>query len=95
MAVYVDTERNRLGRMVMCHMFADTPAELHDMAERIGMRRAWYQGPGKASFPHYDVCLSRRAQALSLGAIEITRMEGYRFRKRVREQPQWWEPWRD
>lgn len=73
MPVYVDKARNGLGRMITCHMLADSPAELHTMAESIGMKRSWYQSPDKASFPHYDVSLSRRAQALKLGAIEIDR----------------------
>ena len=89
MSVYVDSERNRFGRMVMCHMFADTAAELHAMAEAIGMRRSWYQtpdGPKPASFPHYDVCLMRRAKAVELGAIEVDRRGGYKVRKAIRER---------
>lgn len=80
-AVYVDMERNRLGRMVMCHMFAESLADLHAMADAIGMRRSWFQ---PLSFPHYDVCLTRRARAVALGAIEVDRREGYRIRKRIR-----------
>lgn len=93
MPVYVDQERNRFGRMIMCHMFADTAAELHEMAEAIGMKRAWYQ---PSSFPHYDVSLSRRKVALELGAVEVTRREGYEHRKRIREQArkEGWDKWR-
>lgn len=89
MSVYVDNERNRFGRMVMCHMFADTPDELHTMAEAIGLKRCWYQtpdGPKPASFPHYDVCLMRRARAVELGAIEVDRRQGYEARKAIRQR---------
>lgn len=75
MSVYVDGARNGFGRMVMCHMVADTPEELHAMADAIGLQRRWYQSPDKASFPHYDLSLTRRALALSRGAQEITRQE--------------------
>ena len=50
----------------MCHMVADTESELHEMAGRIGVARKWYQGD------HYDIALSKRAIAVSLGAVEIT-----------------------
>jgi hypothetical protein len=69
MTVYVDDMRARYGRMVMCHMVADTEAELHAMADRIGVARRWYQGD------HYDVCLAKRALALKAGAQEVTWLE--------------------
>lgn len=82
MSVYVDGERNAFGRMVMCHMFADTLDELHQMAARIGMDRAWFQ---PLSFPHYDVSLSRRAIAVQRGAVEVDRRAGCNIRKRIRD----------
>lgn len=83
MTVYVDQERNPFGRMVMCHMFADTAAELHEMAAAIGMKRAWYQ---PTSFPHYDVSLARRAQAIALGARVVERREGWLIRRPIRQR---------
>jgi Protein of unknown function (DUF4031) len=71
MGVYVDGQRARFGRMIMCHMVADTLNELHAMAEQIGMKRQWFQASPPASTPHYDLSLSRRALAVSAGAIEV------------------------
>jgi len=70
MPVYVDNSRNPFRGHLMCHMLADTPDELHRMAEAIGMKRQWFQGFYKASCPHYDLTQSHRAQAVALGAIE-------------------------
>jgi len=82
--VYLDKSRNRFGRMTMCHMIADSLDELHAMADAIGMKREWFQAPPKASFPHYDVCLSRRAKALELGAVELEMRPFVEVMRRVR-----------
>ena len=73
MAVYVDQAQHRYGRMLMCHLLADTPAELHAMVDRIGVARRWYQH--SASTPHYDIAKSKRALAVAQGAIEVDRTE--------------------
>lgn len=70
MTVYVDDMRAKFGRMVMCHMIADTDDELHAMAAAIGVARRWHQTPGPNS--HYDVALSARAKAVAAGTVEIT-----------------------
>lgn len=77
MAVYVDDVRHQYGRMVMCHLWADTLEELLAMVDRIGVQRKWIQGHpelsfGKhrrASWVHFDISLSKKAAALKAGAI--------------------------
>lgn len=71
-STYVDDMRAQFGRMVMCHMLADTDQELHAMAAKIGVARRWHQKSG-TPHSHYDICLSKRALAVKLGAIEIDR----------------------
>ena len=70
MSVYVDNMNAGYGRMKMCHMFADTKEELMAMADAIGVHRKWHQYPGTVK-SHFDICLSKRAKAVELGAIEI------------------------
>lgn len=70
MAVYVDNMQAGYGRMKMCHMIADTLTELHEMADKIGVARKWFQN--KASFPHYDICLAKKQAALVAGAAPVT-----------------------
>lgn len=69
MTVYVDTMRAKYKGMIMCHMIADTELELHDMANKIGVQRKWYQGD------HYDICLSKKEKAIQKGALVVTPQE--------------------
>jgi hypothetical protein len=69
MSVYVDKPRFPFGRMIMCHMIADSLGELHAMADRIGVKRKWLQVDG--STPHYDICKAKRALAVEAGALEV------------------------
>lgn len=74
MSVYVDNMRAGYGRMTMCHMIADHTEELLEMVDRIGVQKKWIQNQGTPK-EHFDVCLSKRQKAISLGAIEVTQME--------------------
>jgi hypothetical protein len=66
MTVYVDTMRARLGTRIMCHMIADSEAELHAMAAAIGLEPRAYHGD------HYDIDLAKKELALAAGAHLIS-----------------------
>lgn len=70
MSVYVDNMFAGFGRMTMCHMLADSRYELDEMADKIGVARKWIQAAGTYK-EHYDICMSKREQAIVNGAIEI------------------------
>ena len=74
MAVYVDDMRAPYGRMLMCHMGADTTEELLAMADKIGVARKWLQCPGTVR-EHFDIALSKRLLAVINGAREVTQRE--------------------
>lgn len=58
------------GRMIMCHMMADTTEELLEMADKIGVNRKWIQYAG-TSHEHFDICASKKKKALAMGAKEV------------------------
>lgn len=71
MGVYVDellVYPNAWGpfRKGSCHMTADTPEELHAMADKIGLKREWFQR--HAIMDHYDLTAGKRDLALASGA---------------------------
>lgn len=72
MSVYVDPARHKFGRMVMCHMAADTLGELHAMADLIGVARCHFQS---GRVPHFDICKAKRRLAVRAGAIEVSSRE--------------------
>lgn len=82
MAVYVDKAQHKLGRMVMCHMLADSMDELLAMADTIGVNRKWFQ---PKSHPHFDICKAYRAKAIAAGAIEADRRQLVDVMKRWRQ----------
>lgn len=51
------------------HMLASDLDELHAMAARLGLKRAWFQG--QSTFAHYDLTSSKRTLALAAGVTEI------------------------
>lgn len=73
MSVYVDPVFTWPGKGDWCHMTADTPEELHHMADRIGLKRAWFQD--RPTGPHYDLRPSKRILAVEAGAVEVSAAE--------------------
>lgn len=75
MTVYVDdmykVPMGKFGRLKMSHMMADTSEELMAMAEAIGVQRKWLQHAGRPD-EHFDIAMSKRAEAVSRGAVEIS-----------------------
>jgi hypothetical protein len=69
MSVYVDDVRHSFGRMIMCHLWADSLEELLAFVDKIGVQRKWLQQPPKASWVHFDISLGKKELALRSGAI--------------------------
>lgn len=68
-----------------CHlMYAggeDIDGDLHAFADRLGLRREWFQ---RGSVPHYDLTPSKRALAVKLGAREVTARQMARARAQTK-----------
>lgn len=80
MTVYVDNAQIQatVGRWntKWSHMWADTQEELHEFANRLGLKRAYFQAPTekqpfKNRLWHYDVTESKRITALKMGAQHV------------------------
>lgn len=72
-SVYVDTVRHYpnagLRFTDFCHLLADTRAELHAMADALGVpRRIFQDHPWRW---HYDLPAHLRPRAIELGAAEV------------------------
>jgi glycine/D-amino acid oxidase-like deaminating enzyme len=82
MTIYVDelftmtprtSQARRFGNR-WCHLTTDGDLEeLHKFAEKLGLRRSYFQP--HATLAHYDLVPSLRAKAVKLGATEITTAE--------------------
>ena len=69
------------------HMQADSLEELHAMADRLGMQRAWFQSkPGRPWHDHYDLTSARRELAIELGALPISWRETARRNRAWRQE---------
>lgn len=69
------------------HLQADTAAELHEFAARLGLRREWFQSrPGRPENDHYDLTARGRDLAIGLGAIAEERRAGAHRRRAARRR---------
>lgn len=71
--IYVDNYNFKYVRMIMNYMIADSVEELHEMADKIGIKRKWFQNHKK--YPHYDICLAKKKLAIKYEAEEISTRE--------------------
>lgn len=84
MGVYVDNMQIEWRGKKWCHLVADSIEELHLFADRLGLRRDWFQG--SASYPHYDVTVNMRKKALNSGAMIGTRRVIIGCARRLKEE---------
>lgn len=84
MAVYVDNERIPWRGKLWCHLVADSLDELHQFAERLGLKRDWFQD--RASYPHYDVTMSVRERALGIGALPARKRQMIASARLIRDE---------
>ena len=90
MTCYVDRVQSYPGAGLRfpeyCHLLADTRAELHQMADRVGMPRRAFQD--HAWRWHYDLPAHLRDNAVERGAQIVTMHEvGALLRRRKAELP--------
>lgn len=71
MTVYVDNARMRdreTGQRKMSNMLADSLEELHEMADKVGLKPGWLQ---TGSAPYYEVSVKLRLRAIKFGAMPV------------------------
>jgi hypothetical protein len=76
MGVYVDGatwKKGSKGRKSYAHLVADTYEEMHEFAEKVGIKPHFFHKNTK--YPHYDISGEQRDLALQLGASSITSRE--------------------
>jgi hypothetical protein len=70
------------------HLTGDSDEELHQFAQRLGLRRAWFQDHHRdVTRHHYDVTEPTRLRAIEAGALAVTWRQAARDRRlrRARE----------
>lgn len=92
MTVYVDQLLDHgwklRGRTTKnCHLFTDEIdlKNLHDLADKIGMKRSWFQVSNSGD-PHYDLTEIRRTAAIQEGAIAVANEVAVQIWHRRREE---------
>lgn len=79
-SVFIPASVGRHRSAKWCHLVTDRydPAELHEFAAKIGLKREWFQyklgATGRTGGPwtwHYDVTEAKRSAALEAGARQL------------------------
>lgn len=67
------------------HLVADSLAELHEFADKILLKRCWFQN--HHDHPHYDILGKKVKMALDAGAQRISSKELLPIAKRLAVKP--------
>ena len=87
--IFVDDMRYPHGRMKMSHLIADTPVELRTIANQLGLsQHIQYEGTAKE---HLDVSMSKRREAIALGALPVRGRKIVEIVRRKRLELREWE----
>jgi len=64
------------GYNYWCHCTADTLTELHEFADKLRLKKVWFQQKGnRCSHDHYDLTKTKRILALRKGARALSIQE--------------------
>jgi len=78
MTIYVDPLQDYGKKGIWCHMATDGElSELHQFAEKISLRRRWFQNHCRVA--HYDLTPGKRLQAVKAGAVQVTATELFKL----------------
>lgn len=70
------------------HLVSDSSIqELHEFAERVGLKRHWFQNKRRRFRPHYDIkSLRLRLRAINIGAVGVDQREVIEALRRLRQR---------
>lgn len=69
--IYIDNALISFNNQLWCHMMADNLEELHSFARYLGVSKNWFHKD--ARYPHYDITIQTKQNALCLGALSVDR----------------------
>lgn len=70
--VYIDTPTAFNGKGEFSHMSSQDLDGLHKMAEKLGLKRCWFENKRGMNRPHYDVRKKYYRKAIEFGAVPLS-----------------------
>ncbi|MFP6812127.1 MAG: DUF4031 domain-containing protein [Moraxella sp.] len=84
--IYIDNALISFNNQLWCHMMADSLDELHGFAAYLGIGSNWFHKD--ASYPHYDITVQTRENAICLGAVVVGRKQIIECGKKLKKELQ-------
>lgn len=84
MMIYIDNALISFDNQLWCHMMADSLDELHGFAAYLGISSNWFHKD--ARYPHYDITIQTKENAICLGAMAVDRRQIIECGKKLKEE---------